>query len=98
MWRMMQLDQPQDLVIATGQVNSLEEFVAAAFSRLDLDWREHVDIDETLFRPAEIECGFGDASRAGKILNWHAQNKMHDVVAAMADAERALLDGKDYTA
>ncbi len=88
MWRMMQLDQPEDLVIATGQANSLEDFVAAAFSRLDLDWHDHVDIDKTLFRPSEIHCGVGDTARAEKILDWRAQKSMHDVVAAMVDAER----------
>lgn len=98
MWRMMQLDQPEDLVIATGQANSLEEFVATAFSQLDLDWREHVDIDEALFRPAEIQCGIGDASRAGKVLEWQAQKRMREVVTAMIDAERRLPDTNDPTA
>ena len=97
MWRMMQLDQPEDLVIATGQANSLEEFVATAFSQLGLDWREHVDIDETLFRPAEIQCGLGDASRAREILGWQSQKGMHEVVAAMIDAERRLPNGNGLT-
>lgn len=95
MWRMMQLDQPEDLVIATGQTNSLEGFVAAAFSRLDLDWRDHVDIDKSLFRPSEIQCGVGDTERAQKVLDWRAQKHMHDVVAAMIDAERESLERND---
>jgi len=98
MWRMMQLDRPQDLVIATGQAHSLEDFVAAAFSRSDLDWRDHVDIDKTLFRPAEIQCGVGDASRAKEALDWQAHKGMYEVVTAMVDAERTLLDGTDRTA
>ncbi len=98
MWRMMQLDQPEDLVIATGQANSLEDFVATAFSQLGLDWRDHVDIDKALFRPSEIQCGVGDASRAQKILGWQAQKRMLDVVAAMIDAERGMPDTSDLTA
>ena len=98
MWRMMQMDRPEDLVIATGRANSLEGFVATAFSQLDLDWREHVDIDETLFRPAEIECGFGDAARAGNVLGWQARKNMSDVVAAMIDAERRQTTGHGLTA
>lgn len=88
MWRMMQLDKPEDLVIATGQANSLEDFVAAAFFQVGLDWRDHVDIDKTLFRPSEIQCGIGDIARARKVLDWRAQKGMHDVVAAMVDAEK----------
>jgi GDPmannose 4,6-dehydratase len=98
MWRMMQLDQPQDLVIATGQAHALEDFVAEAFSRLELDWRDHVDIDKSLFRPAEIQCGVGDASRAKEVLGWHAQKGMREVVAAMVDAERTPRDGTDRAA
>jgi GDPmannose 4,6-dehydratase len=92
MWRMMQLDRPEDLVIATGQANSLEEFVATAFSRLGLDWHDHVDIDQSLFRPSEIHCGVGDTARAEKMLDWRAQKSMPDVVAAMIDAEQNLVE------
>jgi GDPmannose 4,6-dehydratase len=92
MWRMMQLDRPEDLVIATGQANSLEEFVATAFSRLGLDWRDHVDIDKSLFRPSEIYCGVGDTARAQKVLDWRAKKSMSDVVAAMIDAEQNLME------
>lgn len=88
MWRMMQLDEPDDFVIATGQAHSLQDFVAEAFSQFGLDWRDHVDIDEVLFRPSEIAYGSGDASRAHEQLGWSAEKQMPQVVEAMAAAER----------
>ena len=89
MWRMMQLDAPQDLVIATGETRSLQTFVALAFERLGLDWRNHVDADETLRRPSDIRVGRADPSKAAAVLGWRATLRMNDVVARMVDAEQA---------
>lgn len=83
MWRMLQIDNPEDFVIATGQSNSLEEFVASAFSQLGLDWRQHVVQDPHLFRPSEIRYNCGNAEKAQRILGWSAQKKMRDVIREM---------------
>jgi GDP-D-mannose dehydratase len=64
MWRILQIDEPEDFVIATGETHSLEEFCSVAFSECKLDWREHVDIDQSLFRPSEIMTGKGNPTKA----------------------------------
>ena len=83
MWLMLQQEQPDDFIIATGELNSLEDFVDAAFSQHGLSWKEHVIQDEKFMRPTDIEVSFGDPTKAKKILNWSAKYKMHDVVKMM---------------
>jgi len=87
MWKMLQLDSPTDLVIATGESHSLEDFVAAAFAFFDLDWCDHVDTDPDLFRRSEIRSSLGDASLADRLIGWSAQKRMADVVRLMCEAE-----------
>jgi GDPmannose 4,6-dehydratase len=87
MWRMVQLDVPCDLVIATGESHSIEEFCKAAFEELNLDYDKHVVSTEALFRPSEIQFGKGDASLAAQKLGWRARYKMRDVIRAMIKAE-----------
>jgi GDPmannose 4,6-dehydratase len=87
MYRMLQLPEPRDLVIATGETNSLEAFVAEAFRAADLDYRDHVDSDPSLFRPTDIAHGAADPSRARERLGWAAQHRMRDVVRMMLEAE-----------
>lgn len=87
MWRMLQVDRPEDFVIATGESNSLEDFVASAFSEVGLDWQEHVVQDPKLFRPSEIRYNCGNADKARQILAWTAQKKMRDVVSEMVRTE-----------
>ncbi len=87
MWLMMQQESADDYVIATGEAHSLEEFVDAAFAHFGLDWRDHVEIDKTLYRPADIACGFGDAAKADAHLGWRAETLMAEVVRRMAEAE-----------
>jgi GDPmannose 4,6-dehydratase len=91
MWRMLQRDEAQDFVIATGESHSLEEFVAAAFAEVGLDWREHTTVSESLFRPTDIEVGCGDASKARALLGWQAATRMKGVVTQLVRAERAHL-------
>jgi GDPmannose 4,6-dehydratase len=86
MWRMLQQDEPSDYVIATGQTNSLKDFVAAAFSEFGLNWEEYVDVDKGLFRPSEINCSRLDPSKAALELNWSAKSFMNDVVHGMAES------------
>jgi GDPmannose 4,6-dehydratase len=85
MWRMLQHDEPGDYVIATGQTRPLSDLVAAVFGRLGLDWRDHVDIDETLFRPTELQRVELSPARARDKLGWVAASKMDDVVAHLVD-------------
>lgn len=92
MWRMLQTDAPADYVIATGQSNTLQAFCDAVFAELDLDPAAHVEMDENLKRPSDIDFGQGDAGRAARDLGWQASFKMADVVKAMVAAERALND------
>lgn len=90
MWRMLQTDIPEDFVIATGESNALEDFVATAFLEVGLDWREHVVQDSNLFRPNEIRHSCGNAEKARRILGWEANMKMRDVVREMVHRERLL--------
>jgi GDPmannose 4,6-dehydratase len=87
MWRMLQQDEAGDYVIATGESRSLEEFVAAAFGRVELDWRAHVDFSAEFVRPTDIAESRGAAAKALAVLGWSAQAKMDEVVARMVDAE-----------
>jgi GDPmannose 4,6-dehydratase len=93
MWKMLQLDAPEDLVIATGETNPLQSFVAVAFECLGLDWRDHVDHDETLRRPTDILIGRADPSRAAQVLGWRATLRMDGVVRRMVEAERERVAG-----
>jgi GDPmannose 4,6-dehydratase len=88
MWRMLQMDKPEDFVIATGEANSLENFVSTAFSALDLDWKDYVVQDKKLFRPTEIGYSCGNPTKAKKLLNWHPEMKMRDVVIEMVRTEQ----------
>jgi GDPmannose 4,6-dehydratase len=88
MWRMLQQEKPDDFVIATGQSHSLREFVDHAFGAFALDWRDHVAIDPTLFRPAEIMDNRGDARKAQQILGWTARHGLPDIVRLMAESEQ----------
>lgn len=83
MWRMLQVDTPEDFVIATGEANSLQDFVVAAFASLDLDWKKYVEQDLKLFRPNEILYSCGNPTKANLKLNWTPKIKMRDVVAEM---------------
>jgi GDPmannose 4,6-dehydratase len=87
MWRMLQLERPEDFVIATGQPRKLEEFMDLAFSSLHLNWRDHVEIDPGLLRPSDILIGCGDPAKAAKILKWQAQCRLEDIVERMVAAE-----------
>jgi len=85
MWRMLQQDAPGDFVIATGETHTLAEFVAAAFEIHALDWQRHVDVSQSLFRPADIQRSLGDPGKAARVLGWQAVNKMADVVRRMVE-------------
>lgn len=87
MWRMLQQQMAGDFVIATGESHTLQEFVEEVFSRLNLDWRDHVVTSTSLFRPTDIFDGRGDATKALRELGWQAGIKLRDVVGKMVSAE-----------
>ena len=80
MWLMLQAERPEDFVIATGQTYTLEDFVAEAFSSVDLDWRDHVIQETSLFRPTDLTMSRADPSKAERVLKWHAKASMPEVV------------------
>lgn len=91
MWRMLQHDEGDDFVVATGETHSVREFLEAAFSHVDLDWQKYVRHDNRYERPAEVDLLVGDASKTKKILGWEPKTKFHDLVRIMVDADMALL-------
>jgi GDPmannose 4,6-dehydratase len=93
MWMMLQQDRPDNYVIATGRSHTLEEFVARAFAEIGLEWRDYVDIDERLYRPADISYASADPSLAGERLGWKAKAHMPEVVAMMTAAQLAETAG-----
>lgn len=91
MWRMLQQDQADDFVIATGETHSVQEFLEVAFGHVDLDWRRHVEIDPRYFRPAEVDLLVGDASKARRLLGWEPQTRFSALVKLMVDADVAAV-------
>jgi GDPmannose 4,6-dehydratase len=87
MWRMLQQPVADDFVIATGKTHSLEEFIASVFLQVDLNWHDHVVIDETLLRPSEILGGYSNPVKAEKVLGWKAKYSMHDMAKLMVEAQ-----------
>ncbi|MGH2786297.1 MAG: GDP-mannose 4,6-dehydratase [Actinomycetota bacterium] len=92
MWRMLQEDEPHDLVIATGEAHSVREFCEAAFEYAELDWERHVEIDPHYFRPSEVNYLQGDATKAKELIGWEAKTRFGDLVRLMVDADIQLLD------
>jgi GDPmannose 4,6-dehydratase len=88
MWRMLQMDQPRDYVVATGELHTLEEFVDSVFRSLGLAWRNHVEIDQDLVRPFDTLGGHGNAAKASRELDWAAQIHFHEIVRRLVQAEQ----------
>jgi GDPmannose 4,6-dehydratase len=87
MWRMLQADEPDDYVLATGVGATVGDFVEAAFAAGGLDWHDHVRIDPHYYRPAEVDRLIGDASKAGTQLQWSAQTHWRELAALMVQAD-----------
>lgn len=85
MWLMLQQEEPEDLVLGTGESHSVKEFLEAAFSYANLDWHDYVEIDSRYFRPTEVEFLLADASRAKKKLGWEPKITFLDLVKIMVD-------------
>jgi GDPmannose 4,6-dehydratase len=91
MWLMLQLEEPADFVIATGETHSVRELCEVAFARAGLNYEDHVVIDERFFRPAEVDLLIGDSKRARAELGWVPEVDFVTLVEMMVDADRALL-------
>lgn len=93
MWLMLQEDEPQEYVIATGETHSVRELIEAAFAHVDLDWRDYVVADATLYRPAEIYDLRGNAGRARERWGWEPKVRFEELVGLMVDSDLELLSG-----
>ncbi|MCD6524990.1 MAG: GDP-mannose 4,6-dehydratase [Thermococcus sp.] len=91
MWRMLQQDEPDDYVIATGVTHSVKEFAQAAFQAVGLDWEKYVTTDEQYFRPAEVRQLLGNPSKAREKLGWESRVSFGELVKIMVDADLKLL-------
>jgi GDPmannose 4,6-dehydratase len=89
MWLMLQQDEPEDYVIATGESRSVQDFLETAFGVVGLDAREFLLIDESLYRPSEVNVLRGDASRARRKLGWEPMVSFHDLVKEMVESDMA---------
>ena len=87
-WRMLQADEPDDYVLATGETHSVQEFLEEAFGYVGLDWRDYVKIDARYFRPAEVDLLIGDYSKAKEKLGWEPTVRFQELVRMMVDADR----------
>jgi GDPmannose 4,6-dehydratase len=92
MWLMLQQDQPDDYVIATGETHTVREFVEIAFDRAGLDWQKHVEIDPKFYRPTEVDLLIGDPTKARTKLGWSPKVTFRKLVEIMVDADLAALD------
>ena len=99
MWLMLQQEKPDDYAIATGETHSVREFVERVFAKLDMDYRDYVEIDPKYFRPTEVDVLLGDSTKAQKTLGWKPKvgfEKLVEMMIAtdmeMANKEKTLLD------
>ncbi len=92
MWLMLQADEPDDFVIATGETHTVREAVEIAFARAGLSADDHVEIDPKYYRPSEVDVLLGDASKAKETLGWEAKVRFKELVELMVDADVAALE------
>jgi len=94
MWKMLQVDEPDDFVIASGQTRSVREFLHAAFAHAGMDWEPYVEIDPRYFRPAEVDVLLGDPSKAKLMLDWEPRVGFDELVRIMVDADIESLENQ----
>jgi len=87
MWMMLQQDEPDDYVVATGETHSVQDFCRIAFEAADLNWEEYVVQDARFVRPAEVDVLMGDASKARRLLGWRPRQSFEDLVHRMVEAD-----------
>jgi GDPmannose 4,6-dehydratase len=96
MWLMLQQDEPDDYVIATGETYTIRSMVEAAFTHAGLDYNDHVVIDPKFYRPAEVDLLIGDPTKAGTSLGWEPNISTMNLLKMMVDADLELLQsGRD---
>jgi GDPmannose 4,6-dehydratase len=91
MWLMLQQSDADDYVIATGETHSVREFLDEAFSYVDLDWKDYVELDARYLRPAEVDHLVGDASKAKRVFGWEPRATFKELVRLMVEADMAAL-------
>jgi GDPmannose 4,6-dehydratase len=91
MWLMLQQDEPDDYVVATGETYSVEDFLVAAFGCVNLNWRDYVVQDERFMRPAEVDLLVGDPSKAKRKLGWQPSVSFKELVEMMVEADLKML-------
>jgi GDPmannose 4,6-dehydratase len=90
MWLMLQQDEPDDYVISTDETHSVREFCEKVFGRLDMDYRDFVEIDPRYFRPAEVDLLLGSSEKARRQLGWKPRVSFDELVSLMVDADLEL--------
>ncbi len=97
MWRMLQQEEPDDYVIATGETHTVEEFLESAFAHLDLQWRDYVEIDPRFFRPSEVDLLLGDPAKAREKLGWEPHTPFQELVKIMVETDWRLAKSEGVT-
>ncbi len=90
MWLMLQQDEPDDYVVATGETHSVQEFTERVFQKLGLDWKAHVEIDPRYYRPTEVDVLLGDATKARKKLGWSPKVGFEELIDRMVESDLEL--------
>jgi GDPmannose 4,6-dehydratase len=90
MWLMLQQDQPGDYIIATGKTHSVKQLLEIAFERVGLDYRDYVETDAELLRPAEVHHLRGDYAKAQKMLGWQPRVTFAELIGMMIDSDLGL--------
>ncbi len=97
MWLMLQHNEPDDFVIATGSTHTIRSFLDLVFGQLDLNWKEYVEIDPRYFRPAEVELLLGDASKAKRLLGWTAKTDLSELARIMVESDLELAEREKHS-
>jgi GDPmannose 4,6-dehydratase len=95
-WRMLQADEPDDYILATGETHSVEDFLDVAFGYAGLNWPDYVKIDERYFRPAEVDLLIGDYTKAKEKLGWEPTVRFEELVKMMVDHDRELERSEEH--
>ncbi len=95
---MLQQNEPDDYVIATGETRTIREFLDLVFGQLELDWNEYVEIDPRYFRPAEVDLLLGDPSKAKRKLGWSASTDVRELARIMVEHDLELAQRELHSA
>jgi GDPmannose 4,6-dehydratase len=96
MWLMLQQDEPDDYILATGKTYSIKEFAELAFGQVDLDWRDHIEFDPKYTRPSEVDVLLGDASKAREKLGWEPEVDLQGLCRMMVEHDLELARREKY--